>query len=220
MEDREQVPRDTTHQHHELVQSPVVDAQPLLADRLQEAAVELNGNRWIVKAVKQRAHVLAELLLDQWFVAHPHAVVESLPQAQKVLVGEGWEMRGIIELMEGVERWDYSLLLLTKGRLGPGVEPLLEVLQELVANLFVVARQRQREFYVLRDEVHLRLHVVLGQRLGRFIFRLNNSRFGLIIPLLELFKLCRTWSVHYGYHCCVSEGEGGLLYSDIAECCC
>jgi pyrimidine deaminase RibD-like protein len=79
-----------TH-HHEFIDSPLVDAEPLQAHGLEEVAEELNANFDVGKAVDERAEIFGELLLHQRLVGHPHAVVEALPQAKEVAVGELWK---------------------------------------------------------------------------------------------------------------------------------
>lgn len=80
----------TTH-HHELIDSPLIDTEPLQAHGLEEVLKELYAYFRIGKAVNQRAEILGEFLLHEWLVGHPHAVVEALPQAQKVIVGEVYD---------------------------------------------------------------------------------------------------------------------------------
>lgn len=79
--------RRITH-HHEFIDSPLVDAEPLQAHRFEKVSVELNTNFDVGKTVDERAEIFGEFLLHQRLVRHPHTVVEALPQTEKVAVGE------------------------------------------------------------------------------------------------------------------------------------
>jgi hypothetical protein len=76
-----------TH-HHEFIDPPLVDAEPLQAHRFEKVSEELNSNFDIGKAVDERAEIFGEFLLNERLIGHPHAVVESLPQSQEIIVGE------------------------------------------------------------------------------------------------------------------------------------
>lgn len=76
-----------TH-HHEFIDAPLIDAEPLQTHRLEEVPVELDADFDVGKAVNESAEVLCELLLHERLIRHPHTVVQALPQAQKVIVGE------------------------------------------------------------------------------------------------------------------------------------
>lgn len=78
----------TTHQHHEFVNAPLIDGDPFVAHCFQEHPKELNADFWIVKHMDEWRQLIGQILLRQRFVWHPHAVVQTFPQPQTILVCE------------------------------------------------------------------------------------------------------------------------------------